>query len=92
LVHSDPEAITVVEYALARGLSVPGDLSVIAYDDQVAQLFNPALTAVSPPRDAVGEAAVELLIQRLADPARPAQRVVVSPRLNVRESTAPARS
>lgn len=92
LVHSDPEAITVVEYALARGLSVPGDLSVIAYDDQVAQLFNPALTAVSPPRDAVGEAAVELLIQRLADPARPAQRVVVSPRLNVRESTARVRS
>lgn len=92
LVHSDPEAITVVEYALTRGLSVPGDLSVIAYDDQVAQLFNPALTAVSPPRDAVGEAAVELLIQRLADPARPAQRVVVTPRLNVRESTAPARS
>ena len=90
LVHSDPEAITVVEYALARGLSVPGDLSVIAYDDQVAQLFNPALTAVSPPRDAVGRAAVELLLRRLADPARPAQRVVVSPRLNIRESTAPA--
>lgn len=92
LVHSDPEAITVVEYALARGLSVPGDLSVIAYDDQVAQLFNPALTAVSPPRAAVGEAAVELLIHRLADPGRPAQRVVVSPRLNVRESTASAPS
>jgi DNA-binding LacI/PurR family transcriptional regulator len=88
LVHSDPEAITVVEYALARGLSVPGDLSVIAYDDQVAQLFNPALTAVSPPRAAVGEAAVELLIQRLIDPGRPAQRVLVSPRLIIRESTA----
>ena len=90
LVHSDPEAITVVEYALARGLSVPGDLSVIAYDDQVAQLFNPALTAVSPPRASVGQAAVELLIRRLADPARPAQRVMVSPRLTVRESTARA--
>lgn len=88
LVHSDPEAITVVEYALTRGLSVPGDLSVVAYDDQVAQLFNPALTAVSPPRASVGEAAAELLIRRLADPVRPAQRVLVSPRLIVRESTA----
>jgi DNA-binding LacI/PurR family transcriptional regulator len=92
LVHSDPEAITVVEYALARGLSVPGDLSVIAYDDEVAQLYNPALTAVSPPRAAVGEAAVELRIRRLADPSRPAQRVVVSPTLNVRETTAPVSS
>ncbi|MFT3888753.1 MAG: substrate-binding domain-containing protein [Arachnia sp.] len=90
LVHSDPEALTVVEYALARGLSVPGDLSVIAYDDEVAQLYNPALTAVSPPRAAVGEAAVELLIRRLSDPSHPAQRVVVSPSLIVRESTAAA--
>lgn len=91
LVHSDPEAIAIVEHALARGISVPEDLSVVAYDDEVAQLFNPALTAVSPPRAAVGQAAVDLLTQRLADPGRPAQRVVVSPRLTVRESTAPAR-
>ena len=90
LVHSDPEAITVVEYALARGLSVPGDLSVIAYDDEVAQLYNPALTAVSPPRAAVGSAAVELLIRRIADPSRPPHRVTISPSLNVRETTARA--
>lgn len=90
LVHSDPEAITVVEYALARGLSVPGDLSVIAYDDEVARLYNPALTAVSPARAAVGRAAVELLIRRIAEPDRPALRVVVSPSLNIRETTAPA--
>ncbi|HMR48450.1 MAG TPA: substrate-binding domain-containing protein [Arachnia sp.] len=90
LVHSDPEAITVVEYALARGLSVPGDLSVIAYDDEVARLYNPALTAVSPARAAVGKAAVDLLMGRIAEPDRPAQRVVVSPSLNIRETTAPA--
>ena len=90
LVHSDPEAITIVEYALARGLSVPGDLSVIAYDDEVAQLFNPALTAVSPPRAAVGRAAVELLIRRLEEPDGPARRIVISPSLNIRETTAPA--
>lgn len=92
LVHSDPEAIAVVEYALARGISVPRDLSVIAYDDEVAQLFNPALTAVSPPRSAVGQAAVDLLTKRIAEPSRPAQKVIVSPRLHVRESTAPART
>ena len=91
LVHSDPEAMAVIDLALNRGIAVPGDLSVAAYDDEVAELFSPALTAVSPPRAAVGRAAVDLVAARLADPARPAHRVVLSPRLVLRDSTAPAR-
>lgn len=91
LVHSDPEAMAFVDLALTRGIAVPDDLSVIAYDDEVAQLFSPSLTAVSPPREAVGEAAADLLIRRLADPDRPLRRVVLNPTLNVRESTAPPR-
>lgn len=88
LVHSDPEAMAFIDIALNRGISVPGDLSVIAYDDEVAELFTPALTAVSPPRAAVGAAAVDLLTQRLADPSRPVHRVTLSPTLNIRQSTA----
>lgn len=91
VVHSDPEAMAFVDLALDRGISVPGDLSVIAYDDEVAELFTPALTAVSPPRGSVGEAAVDLIARRLDDPDRPVHRVVLSPRLNVRGSTAPPR-
>jgi DNA-binding LacI/PurR family transcriptional regulator len=88
LVHSDPEAMAFIDLALNRGISVPGDLSVVAYDDEVAQLFTPALTAVSPPRRAVGEAAVDLLMKRIADPERPVHRIMLSPRLEVRASTA----
>jgi len=91
LVHSDPEAMAFVDLALTRGISIPDDLSIIAYDDEVAQLFTPALTAVSPPRAAVGETAVELLLKRIADPSRPVHRVTLSPSLNVRGSTAPPR-
>ena len=91
VVHSDPEAMAFVDLALNRGISVPGDLSVIAYDDEVAQLFTPALTAVSPPRGDVGQAAVDLIARRLQDPNRPVHRVVLSPTLNVRGSTAPPR-
>ncbi|QHC67852.1 substrate-binding domain-containing protein [Rathayibacter sp. VKM Ac-2759] len=88
LVHSDPEAMAFVDLALNRGISVPGDLSVIAYDDEVAQLFTPALTAVSPPRAGVGEAAVHLLVQRIENPDRPVHRVQLNPSLIVRASTA----
>lgn len=89
LVHSDPEAMAVVDLALNRGISVPRDLSIIAYDDEVAQLFTPALTAVSPPRASVGRSAVDLLAGRIAFPDRPTHRVTLSPRLMVRGSTAP---
>lgn len=91
LVHSDPEAMAVIDLALNRSVSVPDDLSVVSYDDEIAQLFSPALTAVSPPRFAIGEAALDLLADRIAEPGRPARRVVLSPRLNVRDSTAPPR-
>ena len=92
LVHSDPEAMAMVDLAMERGISVPGDLSVIAYDDEVARLFTPALTAVSPPRAAVGEVAVDVWAARHDDPSRPVQRVLLSPRVIIRDSTAPPRA
>jgi DNA-binding LacI/PurR family transcriptional regulator len=91
LVHSDPEAMAFVDLALNRGISVPGDLSVVAYDDEVAEIFTPPLTAVAPPRAEVGRAAVDLVMRRLEDPSRPVHRVVLNPTLNVRGSTAPPR-
>lgn len=92
LVHSDPEAMAFVDLALNRGISVPDDLSIVAYDDEVAQLFTPALTAIAPPRVSVGEAAVDLLVSRMADPDRPTRRVILNPTLQVRGSTAAPRT
>lgn len=91
VVHSDPEAMAFVDLALNRGISIPDDLSIVAYDDEVAELFTPALTAVAPPRASVGAAAVDLLARRLEDPTRPVHRVVLSPTLNIRGSSAPPR-
>lgn len=90
LVHADREAIAIVQHCQQVGLSVPGDLSVVAYDDELAGLFSPALTAVRPPRISIGRAAMGLLVDRLRDPARPTHRVVITPKLNVRDSTGPA--
>ena len=91
LVHADREAMAVAQALEGHGLQVPRDVSVVAYDDEVAGLFNPPLTAVRPPREAIGHAAVALLAERLADPDRPAHRVVISPRLTIRESVAAPR-
>jgi DNA-binding LacI/PurR family transcriptional regulator len=87
LVHADAEAIALVQYLEQHDVHVPADLSVVAYDDQVAALFTPRLTAVRPPRRAIGRAALSLLAARLAEPDRPPHRILISPTLNVREST-----
>ena len=91
LVHADAEAIKLVQRCEERHLSVPGELSLVAYDDEVAGLFSPALTAVRPPRRSIGRAAVRLVADRLADPERPTHRVVISPSLRIRDSSAAPR-
>ena len=87
LVHADAEAIALVQYLERHDMHVPADLSVVAYDDEVAGLFTPRLTAVRPPRRAIGRAALSLLAARLAEPDRPPHRVLISPTLHAREST-----
>lgn len=89
LIHSDPQALLVQQHALDNGWSVPGDLSIIAYDDEVAENGSPPVTALRPPKQHVGRRAVEIMLARLEEGAdRPVERVQVVPTLQVRESTA----
>jgi DNA-binding LacI/PurR family transcriptional regulator len=88
-IHSDREAMGLMQHLEAHGASIPGDLSLVAYDDEIAALASPPLTAVRPARRALGEAAVKLLWSRIDDPDRPVHRLVISPELSIRESTAP---
>jgi DNA-binding LacI/PurR family transcriptional regulator len=88
LIHSDPEAVAFVQHLVDRGVRVPEDMAVVAYDDEVAHLGQPAVTAVRPPKQYVGRIAVELLLARLEEGAkRPAHHTVVNPELIVRESS-----
>lgn len=65
IVHSDADAIVLIPRLQARGVRVPEDLAVIAYDDEVAGLADLPLTAVAPDKHAVGAAAARLLLDRL---------------------------
>ncbi|MGC5562241.1 substrate-binding domain-containing protein [Streptomyces sp. FR-108] len=88
VLHSDVDALMVVQRLADDGVRVPEDCSVVAYDDVVAALGTSPLTAVSPPKAEVGRAAAELLTRRLREGGRePARRVELLPRLMVRGST-----
>lgn len=59
-------AIGALKAASNEGLSVPGDLSVIGFDDSpLSKVVNPSLTVVSQPLKEIGEAAVKLLMRQL---------------------------
>ncbi|MGW0812087.1 substrate-binding domain-containing protein [Streptomyces viridiviolaceus] len=90
VLHGDVDAVMLVQRLAADGVRVPEDCSVVAYDDVVAGLATPALTAVSPPKAEVGRVAAELLLQRLRgapETGGAVRRVELLPRLMVRGST-----
>ncbi|MGW0596483.1 LacI family DNA-binding transcriptional regulator [Streptomyces sp. NPDC002776] len=59
-----------------RGLSVPDDIALCCFDDFAwADLFSPRLTAIAQPSKELGAQAVRVLLDRLAEPDRPARTV-----------------
>lgn len=88
IVHSDPDAISIAQYLAEQGVSIPGDMAMVSYDDEVAQLAEPAMTAVRPSKGRVGRVAVEMMVSRLIEgKRRPAQRVLILPELIIRNSS-----
>jgi LacI family transcriptional regulator len=87
---ADFVALAVLRIARGAGLAVPGDLSLVVFDDSLpVQQAEPPLTAISQPNKRLGEEAAALLIDRIANPeGRVAQRLIV-PGLVTRQSTAP---
>lgn len=92
LVHNDRAAIALPPLLRAHGLRVPHDVALISYDDVFAGLAAPPLTAVAPPKRAVGVAAMELVVRRLIDGADlPVHHIALLPSLRERTSCGAAR-
>jgi DNA-binding LacI/PurR family transcriptional regulator len=90
VVHSDPDAMAIVQVCTELGVVIPDDLALVSYDDEIARLAQPSLTSVRPPKSHVGRLAIELMVARLLDGTRrPSQRILVAPGLMVRASSAP---
>jgi LacI family transcriptional regulator len=85
---SDTEAIGVLEAAATLGLDVPGDLSVIGYDDVEAADFV-GLTTIRQPLTESGERAVARLESLIAGRDTGSLREVLPVSLVVRGTTAP---
>ena len=67
-------AVAGLGVAMEMGVSVPGDLSIVAFDDSIlTQLMHPALTALSRDTFDFGRQAAEVLLEVIADPTQRGQ-------------------
>lgn len=91
LCGTDQLAFGAMIEAAARGIDIPGDLSVVGFNDaDYAAFLRPALTTVRMRSAEIGAAAAEHLLARMA--GRAAMRVVeLDAELIIRGSTAPPR-
>ena len=97
--HDPPTAATCMNDLAAfgamlglrhRGLEAGRDFSIVGCDDvkEAAQWF-PALTTIFNFQNDMGAKSAEFLLNRIADPTAPAQRLLLTPALIVRGTTCP---
>jgi LacI family transcriptional regulator len=96
--HEQPTALFVANNLMLIGvmraitelaLRVPDDISVISIDDFAwAAAFQPTLTVVKQPIEAIAQTAFDLLLKRIKGDTGPKQRITLPPQLVVRQSCA----
>jgi DNA-binding LacI/PurR family transcriptional regulator len=91
VVANDMMALGVMQECRAAGLRIPGDMSIIGFDDiALAALTDPPLTTVSLSRQTLGRQAVDALVAMLNHSERQGVEIPIPTSLVVRQSTGPA--
>jgi LacI family transcriptional regulator len=91
---NDTAAMGAIRAIKDAGLDVPGDISVVGFDDITSAAFStPSLTTVHQPLFEMGQKGAKLLLEQIANREKqfPAE-IEVSPELVVRESTGPVKN
>lgn len=93
LTSNDLTAIGALRAISRVGLRVPGDISVVGFDDiELSQFTQPPLTTIRLSRDELGRKAFDALYGTIEGSRRKGHRITISTSLVLRESTARARS
>ena len=83
-------ALGAIRAARRAGLRVPGDVSVVGYDDSaLMNCTDPPLTTVRQPIEPMGRMVIELLVGQIAGTRRAARRALLRARAGRPGSTGP---
>jgi len=89
--QTDLLAAGAIQAAQSRGLSVPGDVSVVSHEEtEIATLTNPQLSTVAIDVQQIGALAISTLLSMIEQQATPTVQTIPT-RLVVRRSTGPRR-
>lgn len=84
---NDETALNLYEYLRREGIEVPADVRITGFDDfPVARFMAVPLTTVRQPVDQLAAAAVKTLLDRIANPQKPAQDIMLCEELIIRQS------
>lgn len=87
---NDLLALAVIEAARELGIDLPGELSIMGFDDSpVAPMASPPLTTIQQPLSDIGKTATRLLVERVEGKPVPPTAHLLEPALVARGSTAP---
>jgi DNA-binding LacI/PurR family transcriptional regulator len=87
LVCSGLMALGTVQVIRDRGLRMPEDIALIIFDDpEWSKVIDPPITTIAQPAYAMGQAAAEMLLQRLQQPEIPPQHIRLTPTFTHRKS------
>jgi LacI family transcriptional regulator len=91
--YTDRMAMGAYRAIRRAGLTIPGDISVIGFDnqDQIAPWLDPPLTTMALPHEEMGRWAVEYLLRVLSGETEGPQQMRMQCPLVVRDSVAPPR-
>jgi LacI family transcriptional regulator len=90
LASSDAEAFGVMQVAREMGVTIPGDLSLVGFDDiPEASYVTPTLTTVRQPMRKMGVLAAEMLMSIVEEGQGQTSTVRLPTQLIVRETTGP---
>ncbi|MEP7287953.1 MAG: LacI family DNA-binding transcriptional regulator [Chloroflexota bacterium] len=88
VVANDQMALGAMRAFREHGLSVPGDVSIVGFDDiPEAAYFEPPLTTVRQDFEALGKHSVEYLVEKIKNPEMPSYQQVLYPIFVERQST-----
>jgi LacI family transcriptional regulator len=84
---NDAEAIAMYKAFSAIGIKVPEEVSIIGFDDiEAAKSVQPELTTMHVEKEHMGKKAVEKLLMKMQTEENQKEKLLISPRLIVRQS------
>jgi LacI family transcriptional regulator len=93
LTYSDLLAVGAMRAAADLGISIPGDVSIIGYDDiELASFSIPRLTTIYQDKGQMGELAVSQILKHIQDPELTREEIILPAKLVIRESTGPVKN